>query len=170
MTDTDSSKKDYYNRAILIPTMKLAPAIAWISAVSSASAFTGISSFNTNGWPSFVANADPAAAATGYRDSWLMYENARDGNQGSDSSNVWSVLAHTEKWISDTLASSETGNGNPYSRKEVNYVCETNEESPMIAANMFKRLREARELGQRHGESEVDRRVEQGTLLCMRLR
>ena len=44
------------------------------------------------------------------------------------------------------------------------YVCETNEESPMIAANIFKRLREARELGQRHGVSEEDHRTEQGRL------
>lgn len=133
--------------------MKLTIAIAWMSTASTASAFASFGGAR----PTF-ANAVP----TGYRDSELLYENARDGNPSPDS-NVWSVLANTEKWISDTLSSSESGNGNPYSRKEVNYVCETNEESPMIAANMFKRLREARELGQRHGESEEDHRMDQGT-------
>ena len=134
--------------------MKFVTAIAWISTIGTAAAFAGLSTF-TRGLN--TGNAKP----TGYRESLLMYENSRDGSPRSDS-NVWSVLAHTERWISDTLASQETANGNPYSRKEVNYVCETNEESPMIVANMFKRLREARELGQNHGVSEEDHKAEQG--------
>lgn len=125
--------------------MKFLTAIHLLSVISTAAAFAPLSSSSLRR----PLNSDTA----------LFYENAKDG--GADS-NVWSVLAHTEKWISDTLASTETASGNPYSRKEVNYVCETNEESPMIAANIFKRLREARELGQRHGTTEEDRKTEQG--------
>lgn len=137
--------------------MKLTTAIVLLSTLNAASAFTGISSFKGRR-QDFVANANQAA--TGYRDSYLFYE--REGGNSRGDSNVWSVLANTEKWISETLAASETSNGNPYSRKEVNYVCETNEESAMIAANLFKRLREARELGQQHGESEEDHKADQG--------
>jgi len=107
---------------------------------------------------------------TKYRNSQLYYENSRESSSSSsDSANVWTVLAHTEKWISETLASTETENGNPYSRKEVTYVCETQKDSPMIVANMFKRLREARELGENHGKSEEDRMVEQSKLLSSRI-
>jgi hypothetical protein len=133
--------------------MKFLSCIAWIATAHTAVAF------------SLAKNSN---AATGYRASLLMYENSPDGSSDSknnaapNQANVWSVLAHTEKWISETLASTETDNGNPYSRKEVNYVCETNTDTPMIAANMFKRLREARELGQQHGVSEEDHKVVQG--------
>jgi len=132
-------------------------AITWITTISSAAAFAVLTPFSKGR----ALNAD-ANIATAYRASLLRYENSQDGNARSDSSNVWSVLAHTETWISDTLASTETASGNPYSRKEVNYVCETSEESPMIAANMFRRLREAREIGQRHGVAEEDRKADQG--------
>ncbi|CAB9516776.1 expressed unknown protein [Seminavis robusta] len=136
--------------------MKFVTAVSWIAGVSSVAAFAGLSTFTGR----------PMQQATGYRASWLMYENSPDGaakGGGGDQANVWSVLAHTERWICETLASTETDNGNPYSRKEVNYVCETNADSPMIAANMFKRLREARELGQRHGKTEADHKVDQGS-------
>lgn len=135
--------------------MNFITAIAWIHTVSTASAFAGQSPF----WGRPLKSAD--ASATGYRASLLKYENSRDGARDS---NVWSVLSTTERWISDILASAETDSGtNPYSRKEVNYVCETDEEIPMIAANIFKRLREARELGHNHGLSEEDHRTEQGS-------
>ncbi|KAL7538851.1 hypothetical protein ACHAWF_006230, partial [Thalassiosira exigua] len=112
---------------------------------------------------------------------------------------VWSVLASTERWISDTLdrsnraaraardradeerrerakskphfldekkpSSDGDGDGdasaparnelprsdNPYARKEVSYACETGADAAAVAAGVFRRVREARELGERHG-------------------
>jgi hypothetical protein len=87
--------------------------------------------------------------------------------------NVWTVLANTEKWISDTLDKSNKSareakkmhyaddktpdpigrerSDNPYARKEVSYVCETGGEVVGVVGSIFKRVREARELGERHG-------------------
>jgi len=126
------------------------------------------------GLSSFAGRSNVVTKATGYRDSLLMYELSgdpnsnrnNDRNSADTNANVWSVLATTEKWICETLSSNDGENGNPYSRKEVNYVCEASEDSPLIAANMFKRLREARELGQRHGVTEEDHLVDQGELLA----
>ena len=145
--------------------MKFVTAIAVISTASTAAAFTGLSTFSGRPASSnMMAEATNRNKATGYRASLLMYENSRDPpNRGGADANVWTVLAHTEKWISETLAANEQPGGrNPYSRKEVNYVCETNEDSPMIVANIFKRLREARETGEEHGVSEEDRQADQG--------
>lgn len=135
----------------------------------------------------------------------------RDGSDGSssedsgDASNVWTVLANTERWISDTLdrsnklanerreaeskrrqqqqtdlenkfhfadeknnkegdeqqqQSSSTPSqqfppvprkDNPYARKEVTYVCETGDELASVVGGVFRRVREARELGEGHG-------------------
>ena len=155
--------------------MKVITAISVVSAATSAAAFAGLStSFSSR--PSSASLVDKTAAPTSYRESLVKYENSRDGPQkgggggggGSNTENVWSVLANTEKWISETLQSAETSSGNPYSRKEVNYVCETQQDSPMIAANIFKRLREAREMGETHGATEEDHLAEKGkfTVLC----
>lgn len=97
----------------------------------------------------------------------------------SDDENVWTVLANTERWISDTLDKSnksareakkmhfaddktpdpikpsEKEDGkmdNPYARKEVSYVCETSGEACGVVGGIFRRVREARELGERHGK------------------
>jgi hypothetical protein len=40
---------------------------------------------------------------------------------------------------------------NPYVRKEVSYACETGEEICGVLGGIFRRVREARELGERHG-------------------
>ena len=126
----------------------------------------------------------------------------KDSDKGSggeaDSSNAWTVLANTERWISDTLdksnkaandrnakvreeqqqrqnksaetkmhfadekhSSNEEGNrmnnlppsDNPYARKEVSYVCETGDELSVVVGGIFRRVREARELGESHGRS-----------------
>jgi len=111
-----------------------------------------------------------------------------DKNSGeTDSSNVWTVLANTERWISDTLDKSNTAandrnaklreeekkskmhfadekekqqqsssaqpQDNPYARKEVSYVCETGDELSLVVGGIFRRVREARELGESHGKS-----------------
>ena len=113
--------------------------------------------------------------------------------------NVWSVLANTERWISDTLDKSNSAevarrqqpppqpqqqhqhqqeqkkenklhfadekkavvpvppnnnnnnNDNPYARKEISYVCETNTDLVSVVGGIFRRVREARELGESHG-------------------
>lgn len=111
-----------------------------------------------------------------------------DNDDPNDNVNVWSVLANTERWISETLdrsnksandanrrrdaeeklkqrqseenkkkmhfadekeESSETDN--PYARKEVSYVCETGNELAVVVGGVFRRVREARELGENHG-------------------
>jgi len=104
--------------------------------------------------------------------------------------NTWDILSNTEKWLSKSLnvkfssesdrgsnnasqndapsgisssekAKNKSHNNNPYSRKEVSFVCEMNTDSTMIVANVFRRLREIREEGERHGQEE-DRRNRQG--------
>ena len=120
-----------------------------------------------------------------------------DSSGSDNSSNVWSVLANTERWISDTLdRSNKAANArrdaaaaeaeklkkqkeqeeekskamhfadekgeeqssslpppkdNPYVRKEVSYVCETGNELSVVVGGIFRRVREARELGESHG-------------------
>jgi hypothetical protein len=86
----------------------------------------------------------------------VMYDDSRP--------DAWTVLANTERWISQTLSSTP---GNPYARKEVSYVCEAADESALIVANIFKRLKEARELGETHGEREVQREEKEGTSLSI---
>jgi hypothetical protein len=95
--------------------------------------------------------------------SLVMYDSSRDP-PSSPELNAWQVLATTERWISSTLAASDTGTGNPYSRKEVSYVCEPQKDSALIAAGIFRRLKEAREEGESHGATEEARAVDQGAL------
>jgi len=83
----------------------------------------------------------------------LFYDIQRDP-QPND--NVWSILSNTEKWISNTLADSQTGNNNPLSRKEVSYVCETSNDPAMILANIFRKVKEARQLGESHAQDQED--------------
>ena len=92
----------------------------------------------------------------------VMYEPSNDPPNRNEN-NVFSVLAHTEQWISDTLAAASTPNqNNPYTRKEVSYVCEQQDDGAMIVSNVFRRLREAREQGETHGQAEEERREELG--------
>jgi len=86
----------------------------------------------------------------------LRYEPGDEGkgSVGNEISGVWSALAKTEQWISDTIAKSARAGSNPYSRKEVSYVCETTDETLMAVANIFRRVKEARELGKSHSVTE----------------
>eukprot|EP00970_Alexandrium_tamarense_P002676 scaffold375_cov200-Alexandrium_tamarense.AAC.17 len=120
-------------------------------------------------------------------DTSLAYKPSDSDNEGDN--NVWTVLANTERWISDTLeksnrsAASRNTNtaeskpenekkmhfadekqsasaaaNNPYARKEVTYACETAGELAGVVGGVFRRVREARELGERHGrESLLDK-------------
>lgn len=85
-----------------------------------------------------------------------MYDSSHDPPSSSEY-NAWTVLANTERWISETLAASETSAGNPYTRKEVSYACEHAADSSMIVASIFRRLKEVRELAEHHGEEEEQR-------------
>jgi hypothetical protein len=82
----------------------------------------------------------------------LHYDIQRDHNSGD---NVWSVLATTERWIASTLQNA-AGSGNPLSRKEVSYVCETSQDPAMILANIFRKLKEARQLGEAHSQEQEE--------------
>jgi hypothetical protein len=120
-----------------------------------------------------------------------MYESSHDP-PSSPSFNAWSVLAKTERWISETLASTNdgmkksqqqqpqqqqqrssssqqqpqsppsAGGGNPYTRKEVEYACENAQDASMITAVVFRRLREFREMGERHGAAQEELRRAEG--------
>mmetsp|Transcript_24365 Transcript_24365/g.24631 ORF Transcript_24365/g.24631 Transcript_24365/m.24631 type:complete len:524 (-) Transcript_24365:8-1579(-) len=118
--------------------------------------------------------ATRTATRTTRTSSRLYYDIQRD------SSNVWSVLTTTEKWICQTLADAaqtpgikkgrtnhkKEGKGdkdddnikkntntntNPFSRKEVHYVCETSNNVAIIVASIFRNIKEAREIGEAHG-------------------
>ena len=100
----------------------------------------------------FVPQSNPASTSTS-TSTRLFYDIQRDP-QPND--NVWSILSNTEKWISNTLADSQTGNSNPLSRKEVSYVCETSKDPAMILANIFRKVKEARQLGESHAQDQED--------------
>jgi len=89
----------------------------------------------------------------------LYYDIQRDP-QPND--NVWSILSNTEKWISNTLNEAQTGKTNPLSRKEVSYVCETSKDPAMILANIFRRVKEARQLGESHAQDQEELIEEHG--------
>ena len=108
-----------------------------------------------------------AAVASAFTPAWkktaspsntrLFYDVQRD----PPNDNVWSVLANTEKWISSTLQDAQQG-GNPLSRKEVSYVCETSQDPAMVLANIFRKLKEARQLGENHGQEQEELADESG--------
>lgn len=89
----------------------------------------------------------------------LMYEpNSDDPKKEAKEaleSGFWNALSYTEQWISETLKdASKTGKSNPYARKELNYVCEMNDQTLAAVAGIFRRFREAREMGERHSYAE----------------
>mmetsp|Transcript_6769 Transcript_6769/g.10172 ORF Transcript_6769/g.10172 Transcript_6769/m.10172 type:complete len:518 (-) Transcript_6769:633-2186(-) len=134
-------------------------------------------------------------------------------SSGNDASNVWSVLADTERWISDTLDRSNKSaieardrqdaaaelkkeqdkkklhfadekkkeeeeeeersrlprTDNPYARKEVSYVCETGMDLSVVVGGVFRRVREARELGESHGRGVESRLGDTSQPTTMRL-
>jgi hypothetical protein len=94
-----------------------------------------------------------------------MYEPPHDKSGNTPTDQVWSALSNTERWISETLSASSPGGsniGNPYARKEVSYVCETSDEVASVVSGVFRRLREARELGDAHGNAEEKRLNDRG--------
>lgn len=109
----------------------------FISAASLASAFTGIPPPKNSGLKTSTTK--------------LFYDIQRD----PPNDNVWSILTNTEKWISSTLQDAQQG-GNPLSRKEVSYVCETSKDIALVLANIFRKLKEARLIGEDHGQEQEE--------------
>ncbi|KAL7577556.1 hypothetical protein ACA910_015086 [Epithemia clementina (nom. ined.)] len=147
-----------------IITLTPLPINAWsLSKSSQASAFNGKSIALVTSRPRVQGSSSSSS-----KSSLVMYDNSRDppndkaGSNGkSNGPNAWTVLSNTEQWISTTLLNSNAASGgfgqNPYTRKEVSYVCEASGDSAMIVANLFRRLKEARQLGESHGKQEVSR-------------
>jgi hypothetical protein len=102
--------------------------------------------------PSFNAFAPlQTQNAKGTSTTQLYYDIQRDPS----GENVWSVLTNTERWIATTLENA-AGAGNPLSRKEVSYVCETSQDPAMVLANIFRKLKEARQLGETHAQDQEE--------------
>jgi transposase-like protein len=150
----------------------------WLVHQSFVNGFSASSSFvcgdcrSTRSLRRSTTNAQQSAAAASHL---VMYGDAPN----SPELNAWSVIATTERWISDTLKSSNqlasstsasngslsVGGNNPYARKEVSYYCETSKETSMIVAGIFRMLKEARERGEQHGTEEEQRADALGKLL-----
>ena len=136
---------------------------AWTS--SRSSTFTGVA------LPSLTKTktTSSSSSSSSSQHNLVMYDQRGDPPHKKKNAplNAWNVLADTEAWISATLqashdAAQQQGRPNPYTRKEVSYVCETAVDQAMITAGIFRRLKEARWLGQRHGTTENERAAQQG--------
>jgi hypothetical protein len=147
-------------------TMKLA-LVACLTMPLATAAFSTHSSF-TAARNSHISRRRAFTTGPNRASSLVMYDYSRDP-PSSPELNAWQMLATTERWISSTLAAADTGAGNPYSRKEVSYVCEPQRDAALIVAGIFRRLKESREEGESHGAAEEARAVDQGMLLCMML-
>ena len=109
----------------------------------------------------------------------LYYEQPDDSTPpGTDTGSgeevgIWTVLSNTEKWIAATLersnraaAPGRPAGQNPYSRKEVSYVCETVQDLPAVVASAFRRVKDARETGEAHGSEQEHILAERGEKLA----
>lgn len=96
-----------------------------------------------------------------YTSSALNYS-PNDDSQVPNHGGVWTALQLTEKWISAVLGDPGATNGqgdpksNPYARKEVSYSCEMTDQTIMAVAGIFRRLKEAREMGEEHARCEKE--------------
>jgi len=117
--------------------------------------FLASASLGANAFLPFTTTSSttPSSSSSSSSTTRLFYDIQRDP-QPND--NVWSILSNTEKWISTTLAESQAGNSNPLSRKEVSYVCETSKDPAMILANIFRKVKEARQVGESHAQDQEE--------------
>jgi hypothetical protein len=141
--------------------------IEYVYAFSAFSSFTGVRSSSARSWlyalPKERSQSNKVSAG-----GLVMYGDSPN----SPELNAWSVIASTERWIAETLKSTNqmmssssssfsssmnAAGNNPYARKEVSYYCETSNESSMIVAGIFRMLKEARERGEAHGSDEEER-------------
>ena len=104
-----------------------------------------------------------------------MYDTTFDppNNKKDDMNNIWTALASTEKWIDERLngmnkaQQKQPQKDNPYSRKEVSYVCEPSENMEEIVSSIFRRLKEGRETGDAHGNREKKIAQDMGKILSI---
>jgi len=83
-----------------------------------------------------------------------MYEKNFDPpSNGSQKHNMWNVLAHTEKWIAQILGKGASQGENPFTRKEISYICELSDDDALVVAGLWRRLREGREQCELHGQT-----------------
>lgn len=120
--------------------------------------------------------SNPSSNTSPRQNTFLMYQPDSNNNEPNKeakdalNSGFWNALSYTEQWISETLKdSTKAGTSNPYARKEIAYVCEMNDQSLASVAGIFRRFREAREMGERHALAEEemarrDPRYEKSTL------
>jgi hypothetical protein len=131
---------------------------AWLSPVAGFSALSSFTRRSSSSSSILTTMSRPIDSAS--TPAITMYDTSRD--PPSELFNAWHVLASTERWISATLADhspkpssrASTNNNNPYTRKEVAYACESYADSPMIVANLFRRLKEVRQLGEAHANAQ----------------
>uniref|UniRef100_A0A7S4M9D6 Uncharacterized protein n=1 Tax=Odontella aurita TaxID=265563 RepID=A0A7S4M9D6_9STRA len=163
------------------PLCALAAAVTAASAVPAASAassptFAFSSSFASRGAASTSPSTRRGRGIPTRRDyrrgDATMYEPGSDGEDrknvpkvddaaSSTVVGVWSALADTERWITETLDEAAGSEGR-YSRKAVTYVCETSDSLPHAVGSVWRRIKEARELGEAHGKEEEARRAREG--------
>lgn len=113
-------------------------------AVSSAKIVPKTYPFTTTKMPHFSSSSSSSSSTQ------LMYGNDPPRDQSSEQklkSGFWNALSHTEEWMSNTLKSSAN---NPLVRNEVSYECEMNPGILSCITGIFRRYREARQLGQRY--------------------
>lgn len=134
------------------------------------------SALRTNGDTSGILDATTiTTAAARRRFTRLYYEQPSDSTPpGTDTGSgeevgIWTVLSNTEKWIAATLersnraaAPGRPAGQNPYSRKEVSYVCETVQDLPAVVASAFRRVKDSREMGEAHGSEQEHILAERG--------
>jgi hypothetical protein len=83
-----------------------------------------------------------------------MYEKNFDPpSSGSQKHNMWNVLVHTEKWIAQILGQGGNQGENPFTRKEISYICELSDDDALVVAGLWRRLREGREQGEQQGQT-----------------
>jgi len=102
-------------------------------------------------------------STSGRGNTMIMAEAGIDSDPKRNSGSMLSVLANTERWISETLGQHKKAGPNPHSRKEVSYVCENTKDPIMTVANIFRQVKEARELGESHSITEEDMMIDKGS-------
>ena len=151
------------------------------AAVSSVDGFSSLSSHGPPTASALRTSADTsgifgdATTAVRRRPTRLYYEQPNDSTPpGTDTGSgeevgIWTVLSNTEKWIAETLersnraaAPGRPAGQNPYSRKEVSYVCDTVQDLPAVVASSFRRVKDAREMGESHGSEQEHILAERG--------
>jgi len=114
------------------------------------------------GWNSRGGQPPPPQQQQQQKGTKLFYDIQRD----PPNDNVWSILANTERWISATLQDAQQG-GNPLTRKEVSYVCETSQDPALVLANIFRKLKEARLVGESHAQEQEELAGASGMYVCV---